>query len=1847
MCHCLHNTAGQHCANCTQAFYINDEVSRSDVNACLPCNCHVNGTEPENLGGCGRHGGRCGCKPGVRGRRCDRCRFSEYGPVQGPQPCLPCDCNAVGTAPTIGSGNTRTPRCDAVTGTCNCIESNTGPKCSACRTGWYSPDGAEDGVCLSCDAECSGHAGCISGGVSMAACNDECRHVHGFLFPSGEPSEILHCLASCPSTHYDDGVGQCQECDPLCDGCTGPGPSTATCSRCAHVALGTVCLAECPRHHIDIDGICQQCHPECAGACSGTTERDCDRCRHHLEDGACVGNCSANTYESPIHGRAPDTTSELDAPGESGDGDGDSGALIGGGNVPATSQNTECLPCDDMCGSCYGNGPSRCTSCSRLAGAAFLPAYFGAAFEGTCVERCPDRGFFTATTPLGAGLAELACEECSQECWDGRCLGHAENCTAGCVNFFHGQRCVAQCPEHTYPALAATGEYLYTTRDENDPTTEIPVVTISDHMCTNCSAGCTRCVGPLEADCVACEEDLVFDGTTCVATCDTGWYNNGGVCSQCPAQCRECHSSGVCASCVHVEFAGRCYAECPYMTFSIETATDDDNSDLCAMCHPQCQGGCDGPEPSDCVECKAQWHAGRCVDGCPVGFAETSERDCEPCSAQCAGGCTGLTSSDCNDCANFQYGDACVALCPINTWQGSHLLGNICHECHSTCSPAAGCGGPTPYDCDDCSPSASTPSFRNSTGACVTTCPAGTFESVDSGSCLTCHNNCRQCTGDGDRTGPRGDCQECSGPIFNNTCVSRCPDRGFYLSQELTCEPCDPQCASQCRGEGPSQCGPGSTSLDHTECRNVAREQTCVPSCDDTTEFESQSERRCLPCAPECDAGCTGGGAHQCVRCLNARHGYDCVENCRQGMFPSVVTGQCTSCDPNCARSADVGESCTGSTAGDCTECASLRRNATCVAGCDLSHEFVFGENCQPCHSQCRLGCTGPGGGDCLACASWSTENGECVADCPSHTTYRNVETTTCEACDPQCDDSEEYGGCRAGTSSDQCNRCGRYVSGDTCVSACPNHHFVATGAAHTQAAVIGRCLQCHPSCGQDGCVGPTASDCNQCTRLTLVHVLDSLNNQSCVDSCPEMTYQDNAMCQQCSQHCLYGCLDGGPDACRHPTSTQLDPTAAQFGCREVATLQPNGAAVCSETCDAGRFPDAFGLCVACNAACGTLGCSDSPENCGSCPTLQYLSPDLGVCLACNQQCVDGCTGPHASDCIACSGSRMDGICIPQGSCNTSTHVMIDSSSLGAMCISCSDECDPTVGCSGQSDLDCGSCRNLELTISSRCVSECPPLHFVEYGTGRPASMFESGTCRQCHASCESGCSGPLAAQCTDCRRVTLRTGECANDCPDGEIVGVGTRCTCPASTHYLHHGECLICDAQCLEGCSGSGPGDCHGDGRYRCRDGLVDRSNTCVRECANNEVPGADGICQCETRSFLSRDVCQPCHRECALGCLGPGADECSGPDGGCRNVVAPTLAAPTGECLPACPTAMAVSGSSMCVCDMGFFFDAAVGGCSNCNPLCSTCSSAGADNCPSCRYNRHNGACVLECPAGFVGDSGRSCTPCHGECHTGCSVGGDPSACTTIQAGGQACRGFRDDTGCLSDCPDGTVVANISGDDWCLSSCPLSLRFTNDPREPFTSVSNQARFGGRCVADCSEFPEGRVYNVHSGNASCSSEEAMSIDQAAAQPLDPQEKGVSPVTVYVMLVCILVVPALVYGIAKAYRQSRDGMAAIASAQIVAAKIQRLAHEPPDTPLELLPPTGGVIYSPSYKNPYAQYAETPMTPSEFAGSARKEFLVQQLEENPQPTRKHFRNAYFLQGDPASPEGDGTLETQI
>lgn len=64
--------------------------------------------------------GRCQCKPGVAGDKCDRCDVDHYD--FGPRGCRPCECSVAGSL-------NNQPSCDPHTGVCACKEHVEGQKC--------------------------------------------------------------------------------------------------------------------------------------------------------------------------------------------------------------------------------------------------------------------------------------------------------------------------------------------------------------------------------------------------------------------------------------------------------------------------------------------------------------------------------------------------------------------------------------------------------------------------------------------------------------------------------------------------------------------------------------------------------------------------------------------------------------------------------------------------------------------------------------------------------------------------------------------------------------------------------------------------------------------------------------------------------------------------------------------------------------------------------------------------------------------------------------------------------------------------------------------------------------------------------------------------------------------------------------------------------------------------------------------------------------------------------------------------------------------------------------------------------------------------------------------------------------------------------------------------------------------------------------------------------------------------------------------------------------------------------------------------------------------------------------
>uniref|UniRef100_A0A8C3QVJ1 Laminin subunit gamma 2 n=1 Tax=Cyanoderma ruficeps TaxID=181631 RepID=A0A8C3QVJ1_9PASS len=139
---CLGNTEGAHCERCKDGFF-----RREGQQCCLPCLCHPWGSlSPQ----CDSHG-RCSCKPGVMGDKCDRCQpgFESLSEAGCWRSGLQCECDPAGSTGDCHSGH------------CVCKESTTGEQCQRCKRHFYNLDARNPAGCSPCF--CYGHsASCIS-----------------------------------------------------------------------------------------------------------------------------------------------------------------------------------------------------------------------------------------------------------------------------------------------------------------------------------------------------------------------------------------------------------------------------------------------------------------------------------------------------------------------------------------------------------------------------------------------------------------------------------------------------------------------------------------------------------------------------------------------------------------------------------------------------------------------------------------------------------------------------------------------------------------------------------------------------------------------------------------------------------------------------------------------------------------------------------------------------------------------------------------------------------------------------------------------------------------------------------------------------------------------------------------------------------------------------------------------------------------------------------------------------------------------------------------------------------------------------------------------------------------------------------------------------------------------------------------------------------------------------------------------------------------------------------------------------------------------------------------------------
>ncbi|VDP69248.1 unnamed protein product [Echinostoma caproni] len=142
---CGNNTEGTNCERCKTGYY--PDPIRPTV--CHPCACDPVGTI-DGQSTCASNG-QCQCKPGVGGKRCDRCEDNYYGFSAGG--CIPCHCNEAGSYENRAL-------CDPMTGHCQCKQNVVGKQCDKCKLGHFGlmsndPLGCKPCVCSWHSSECS------------------------------------------------------------------------------------------------------------------------------------------------------------------------------------------------------------------------------------------------------------------------------------------------------------------------------------------------------------------------------------------------------------------------------------------------------------------------------------------------------------------------------------------------------------------------------------------------------------------------------------------------------------------------------------------------------------------------------------------------------------------------------------------------------------------------------------------------------------------------------------------------------------------------------------------------------------------------------------------------------------------------------------------------------------------------------------------------------------------------------------------------------------------------------------------------------------------------------------------------------------------------------------------------------------------------------------------------------------------------------------------------------------------------------------------------------------------------------------------------------------------------------------------------------------------------------------------------------------------------------------------------------------------------------------------------------------------------------------------------------------
>ncbi|XP_041659948.1 laminin subunit alpha-3-like isoform X2 [Cheilinus undulatus] len=280
-CICKPQFAGENCERCAEGYYYYPQCIRYPVYpetttkspagpivvptacprgyfgspSCQQCICDYRGTTYSVCDA----SGRCLCRQGVEGERCDRCR-PGYHSFPNCQACL---CDGAGVSDSVCGPN----------GQCVCLPNYGGLQCDECAPGYYgypdcaacrcSPEGSYGNVCNQVSGQCL----CLPGVVGQQC--DRCAS--GLRFPQCS-APISSCNLA--GTEVAD-------------------PQTGSC-RCRPHVEGTLCDRCKPRYWnlaTDNPRGCIECQCDLKGTLSGVGECEQKKGQCHCKPNACGLAC--------------------------------------------------------------------------------------------------------------------------------------------------------------------------------------------------------------------------------------------------------------------------------------------------------------------------------------------------------------------------------------------------------------------------------------------------------------------------------------------------------------------------------------------------------------------------------------------------------------------------------------------------------------------------------------------------------------------------------------------------------------------------------------------------------------------------------------------------------------------------------------------------------------------------------------------------------------------------------------------------------------------------------------------------------------------------------------------------------------------------------------------------------------------------------------------------------------------------------------------------------------------------------------------------------------------------------------------------------------------------------------------------------------------------------------------------------------------------------------------------------------------------------------------------------------------------------------------------------------------